>query len=149
MPNAIELLKADHDAVRKLLSQLTETSTGSAKTREKLLTQIEKELTLHNRVEEEIFYPAFRDADGSKHKEMYFESKEEHRAVEALVLPDLKKTKPNSDEFSGRAKVLKELVEHHAEDEEQRMFSQAKECFSESELKELGEKIEKRKKELQ
>lgn len=148
MPNAIELLKADHDTARKLLGQLTETSRGAVKTREKLLEQIEKELTLHNRLEEEIFYPAFRDANGQKHKEMYFESKEEHRAIEALILPDLKKTKPDSDEFSGRAKVLKELFEHHAEDEEQKMFPQAKKCFSETELKELGEKIEKKKKEL-
>ena len=149
MPNAIELLKADHDKVRKLLGQLTETSSGSVKTREKLLEQIEKELTVHTQLEEEIFYPAFKDTDGQKNKEMYFESKEEHRAVEALVLPDLKNTKPDSNEFSGRAKVLKELVEHHAKEEEQNMFPQAKKCFSEAELKELGEKIEQRKKELQ
>lgn len=149
MPNAIELLKSDHDTVRDLLGQLTETSSGAVKTREKLLEKIGKEVSVHNRVEEEIFYPAFKDANGEDNKKMYFESKEEHRAIEALVLPDLKKTKPHSDEFAGRAKVLKELFEHHAEDEEQEMFPHAKKCFSETELKELGEKIEKRKKELQ
>lgn len=149
MPNAIELLKSDHDTVRDLLGQLTETSSGAVKTREKLLEKIGKEVSVHNRIEEEIFYPVFRDANGKKNKEMYFESKEEHRAVEALVFPDLKETKPDSNEFSGRAKVLKELFEHHAEDEEQKMFPQAKECLSEEELKELGEKMEKRKKELQ
>ena len=56
---------------------------------------------------------------------MSAEAKEEHRTVDSLVLPDLKQTSPSSVEFAGRAKVLKELLEHHIEEEEKEMFPQA------------------------
>lgn len=56
---------------------------------------------------EEIRYPAFRKAGGKEQDIMYHEAKEEHRTVDALVLPDLKQTEPSTTEFSGRVKVVK------------------------------------------
>ncbi len=147
--NAIELLKADHDKVRELLSQLTGTTTRAVKSRNDLLDKIATEITIHTRLEEEIFYPAFKDSNGKSHEQMFFEAKEEHRAVEALVLPDLKKTKPDSESFSGRAKVLKELIEHHAEEEESDMFPAARKAMSADQLLQLGERMAERKRELQ
>jgi hemerythrin-like domain-containing protein len=73
---------------------------------------------------------------------------DEARAVDELVLPDLSTTDANSVEFAGRAKVLKDLIEHHAEEEEQEMFPRAKELLSEEELLELGSEMEERKEEL-
>lgn len=146
--DAIQILKEDHQKVKKLLGELTETTTRGTKTRTELLKRIEAEVKLHAKVEEEIFYPAFRKAGGKEEAKMFFEAKEEHRTVEDLVLPDLLKTDPGSDQFSGRAKVLKELIEHHAEEEEDEMFPQAKKLFSKEELVELGERIEDRKREL-
>lgn len=146
--NAIELLKADHEKVRKLLDELSETTTRAAKKRPELLEKIEKELLAHTTIEEEIFYPAFKAAGNGEHREMYYEAREEHRAVEDLVLPDLKKTDPGSDQFSGRAKVLKELVEHHAEEEEDEMFKAARKALSAEQLRDLGAKMEERKKQL-
>ena len=115
--DAITLLKNDHQKVRQLLSQLTEEE--SADKRQTLLDQIAVELEAHTAIEEEIFYPAFRKA-GEQHddEKMYFEAMEEHRAAGDLVLPDLKGTQPDSEKFGGRAKVLKELIEHHADEEE-------------------------------
>jgi hemerythrin superfamily protein len=147
--NAIELLKEDHDKVRKLLAQLAESTTRAGQKRTELLETIARELEIHTRIEEEIFYPAFRDAGKSEERKMYHEAKEEHRAVEKLVIPDLEKTEPGSEEFGGRAKVLKEMVEHHAEDEEEEMFPRAEELFSEEELAELGERMAQRKQELE
>ena len=69
---------------------------------------------------------------------MMAEAKEEHRTVDALVLPDLMKTSPSSLSFSGRAKVLKELLEHHIEEEESEMFPQARELFDAKRLEEMG-----------
>jgi hypothetical protein len=79
---------------------------------------------------------------------MYFEALEEHRAAGDLVLPDLLRTEPSSDEFSGRAKVLKELVEHHAGEEEKEMFPRARKLLDKAELAELGERMRARKKQL-
>lgn len=146
--DAIQLLKDDHDTVRALLEELTGTTERAEKSRSDLLQQIEKEVKIHAKIEEEIFYPAFKEAGGKEHAKVNYEALEEHRAVEDLVLPDLKKTEPGSVQFSGRAKVLKELIEHHAEEEENEMFKMAKEAFSKEELSQLGERMAKRKEEL-
>ena len=79
---------------------------------------------------------------------MFFEAKEEHRAVDKLVLPDLQNTPVTSECFSGRVKVLKELIEHHAEEEEQDMFPRAKEILGKQALEQLGEQMAARKQEL-
>jgi hemerythrin superfamily protein len=147
--DAIELLKRDHDHVRELLDELSKTTKRSVKKRHELLEKIHEELMIHTTIEEEIFYPAFRDADGTEHKEMFYEAQEEHRAVEKLVLPDLEDTDVGADEFAGRVKVLKELIEHHAEEEEKEMFPRARKSFSKDKLKQLGEQLAERKQALQ
>ncbi|GAB2783034.1 hemerythrin domain-containing protein [Halomonas shantousis] len=146
--NAIELLTEDHKTVRELLTQLVSTTERAEKKRPELLEKIELEVLAHTTIEEEIFYPAFKESNGKENDRMYYEAWEEHRAVEELVLPDLKKTDPTSPQFSGRAKVLKEMLEHHIEEEEEDMFEKARETMSESQLNELGERMAVRKKEL-
>ncbi len=147
--NAIELLKADHDKVRGLFEQLTSTTSRGEKTRMQLLEKIRLELDVHTQIEEEIFYPAFREAaQEADDKEMIFEALEEHRAAGELVLPDLLETEVASETFGGRAKVLKDLVEHHAEEEEKEMFKRARQLFDKDRLAELGEQMAARKLEL-
>ena len=147
--NAIELLKSDHQKVRGLLAELAETTHRASKTRIELLGKIALELRVHTTIEEEIFYPAFREA-GEKHEDekMFFEAMEEHRAAGDLVLPDLEATEVDSDQFGGRAKVLKELVEHHADEEEKEMFPRARELLGVDALRELGARMQARKVEL-
>ena len=140
--NAIELLKKDHETVKDLLGKLEETTERAVQTRKKLLAKIEQELKIHTELEEQIFYPAFRQAGSKDDAVMTVEAKEEHRAVEALVLPDIKETPPSSIEFSGRVKVLKELLEHHIEEEERDMFPQARKLLSKQQLEQLGESME-------
>jgi hemerythrin superfamily protein len=147
--NAIELLKEDHKKVRALLSELTDTTKRAEKTRTELLAKIAREIEVHTKIEEEIFYPAFKDAAGEGDDEaLYFEAIEEHRCAGDLVLPDLLATDVTSDKFSGRAKVLKELIEHHAGEEEKEMFPKARELLGNEMLRELGAKMEARKAEL-
>ena len=105
-------------------------------------------LSVHATIEEEIFYPAFRDAVRSKDdKKMYYEAKEEHHVVK-LVLPEVKEGGMAVEEFAAKCKVLKELVEHHADEEEKEMFPEARKALSRAELQELGERMAARKKEL-
>lgn len=146
--NAIQLLKDDHKKVKELLNELVNTTVRADKKRLQLLEKIEQELKIHTQLEEEIFYPAFKQAGNSEHVRMYYEALEEHRAVEELVLPDLKKTGRGSENFSGRAKVLKELVEHHVQEEEKDMFKKAQKSMSKEELKELGARMSERKQAL-
>ena len=146
--NAIDLLKQDHEKVKKLLEDISNTTERAFKKRAELLQKIALELQAHTTIEEEIFYPAFREAGERDELKMYHEAKEEHRAVEALVLPDLLATDPGTVEFSGRVKVLKELLEHHIEEEEEEMFTQARELLSEEELTTLGKAMKEKKMEV-
>jgi hemerythrin superfamily protein len=146
--DAIQLLKADHKKVKELLTELTETSTRATKKRVDLLSEIDVNLKAHNTIEEEIFYPAFKKAGEKEEAKMFYEALEEHRAAGDLVLPDLLNTKPESEQFSGRAKVLKELIEHHVKEEEGQMFKDAKKLFSSEELAQLGKQMEQRKAEV-
>jgi hemerythrin-like domain-containing protein len=147
--NAIQLLKEDHKKVRGLLAELESTTSRGTKKRAQLLATIATELRVHTKIEEEIFYPALRAAgEKNEDEKMYFEALEEHRAAGELVLPDLEKTAPDSEQFSGRAKVLKELVEHHADEEEKEMFPRARKLLSAAELNALGAQMAARKREL-
>lgn len=143
-PDAIALLKQDHEKVRTLLGSL-EKATGAR--REKLLAQIEQELKVHTTIEEEIFYPAFREAAKKKDDQvMVYEALQEHHVVD-LVLPEARQG-DNSEDLKAKAKVLKELVEHHADEEEKDMFPRARKAMSREELRDLGDRMAARKKEL-
>jgi hemerythrin superfamily protein len=147
--DAIALLKQDHKTVKALLAELADTTNRAQKTRTELLQKIATEIEAHTTIEEEIFYPAFKAAgEKADDGKMFFEALEEHRAAGDLVLPDLLKTDVQSDQFGGRAKVLKELIEHHADEEEKEMFPRARELMDKAQLEQLGERMAQRKAEL-
>ena len=139
--DAITLLKADHQKVRALLGELTESSERATTKRGELLAEIERELKIHTTIEEQIFYPAFRDAaEKADDRKLYFEAVEEHHVVDT-VLPELKGTEVGSEAFAAKAKVLKDLVEHHAREEEREMFPRARNLLGRGELVRLGEEL--------
>jgi hemerythrin-like domain-containing protein len=146
--DAISLLKKDHEKVRGLLSQLERAAERNTAKAEQLLAQVDREVKIHSQIEEEIFYPAFRDAAQKRDdRELYFEAKEEHHVVD-LVMPEVRDTDSDAEEFAAKTKVLKELIEHHADEEEKEMFPKARKLFDRAELRELGERLKERKKEL-
>ncbi|WP_397454038.1 hemerythrin domain-containing protein [Pseudomonas sp. NA-150] len=140
--NAIDMLEQDHVRVKDILSQLSDSTERALKKRVELVSKLEMELVIHTRLEEEILYPAFKEAGSKEQDIMYFEAKEEHRTVDSLVLPDLKVTDPGTPEFAGRVKVVKELLEHHIEEEETEMFPQCKKLLGKEKLDELGKQME-------
>ena len=147
--DAIDLLKQDHEKVRDLLDDLEKAAMTEDSDVESLLDEIEAELRIHTPIEEEIFYPAFREAASKKDDtKLYYEAVEEHHVVD-MVLPEIEKGEAGSPEFAAKAKVLKDLVEHHAEEEEKEMFPRAKKLMDKDELVTLGEQLAQRKKELQ
>jgi hemerythrin-like domain-containing protein len=145
--DAITLLTNDHSKVRQMLGQLaTKTPNGGDKS--DLVSRIEMEVKIHSKLEEEIFYPAFKNAVSSDDdKDMYFEAVEEHHVVDK-VLPELKGLDSESDEFHAKATVVKELIEHHAEEEEKEMFIKARSLMGAEKLQELGRMMETRREEL-
>ena len=147
--NAIALLKEDHEKVRGLLTRLEATTERAQDTRKELLAKIAQELQMHTTIEEEIFYPAYKEAVSKRvDSKLYHEALEEHHLVDT-VLTEIGASDPKSEKFSAKAKVLMELVEHHAGEEEKEMFPRAKKVMSASELQRLGSEMKERKGELQ
>ena len=144
--DAVSLLRADHTALRRLLSALKSAPTPTQ--RQRLLANTRQELQAHTAIEEEIFYPAFRAAGRTKRDEQLFhEATAEHHAAE-LVLHEVGSADDAGEQFPGRAKVLKELVEHHAREEETDMFPRARELIGAAELRSLGQQMADRKRAL-
>ena len=148
MPNAITLLKSDHATVKRLLRELEGTTERGTKVRERLLSEIEREVKIHSQIEEELFYPTFKKAaENTEAEDMFYEATEEHHVVD-MVLPELKSTSPKAPEFAAKAKVLKELIEHHAQEEETQMFVKARRLLTDEQLRALGDEMQERKKTL-
>ncbi|MBI1358841.1 MAG: hemerythrin domain-containing protein [Alphaproteobacteria bacterium] len=148
--DAITLLRDDHKTLRKLTSDLADTTERAVETRKKLLDRIEAFLKAHTTIEEELFYPAYIAAsDGDiEAKRQVAEGVEEHRAADRKVIPDLRKNDPSTVQWSGDAKVLKDYVFHHLGEEEEEIFPKMRELMKPAELKKLGEAMLARKEEL-
>lgn len=143
MPRDIlKTLKNEHDDLRKLFSDMEDTTDRAKKSRADLLADIEAGLIPHAKWEELVFYPAFKARADREGLKTHAEAIQEHRAVELTVLPDLKTKPTDSVEFAGSAKVLGEFVDHHASEEEKTMFKMARKLFSAEELAAFDEQYE-------
>ena len=143
--DALSLLKDDHDEMKKLLSELDGTTERGTQTRERLFTTVKEELTVHESIEEEIFYPALKDHP--KLKELTLEAYEEHHVVD-MVMAEIESLPFDDDRWGAKFTVMKENIEHHIEEEEREMFEQAKQVFDPNELEALGERMASRKRQL-
>ena len=139
--DALRLLKADHDKVKKLLSELETTTERGVKTRAELFSTIKGELTVHEIIEEEIFYPELKAHP--KAKDIVLEGYEEHHVVDE-IMAELEDTPVDDETWGAKAKVMKENIEHHIEEEEGEMFKTARSVFDRAELDDLGRRMEAR-----
>jgi hemerythrin-like domain-containing protein len=140
--DAIAMLKADHEKVKELLAELETTTERGAKTRAELFATIKGELTVHETIEEEIFYPALKEHP--KAKELVLEAYEEHHVVDT-AMAELEGLDVSDETWGAKATVMKENVEHHIEEEESEMFKQARQVFDRQELDDLGTRMAERK----
>jgi hypothetical protein len=146
MPDALQLLRQDHQEVKDLFKRFE----GSDDTREKeqICNTAIIELVVHSMIEEEIFYPAVRRelADQEEEVEIMNEAEEEHHVVD-LLIEELNKMSGSDENFDAKFKVLAENVKHHIQEEESMMLPKAAELGSDR-LNELGEAMYERKMEL-
>jgi len=142
-PDAIALLKADHRTVEELFEQF-EGASGSAK-KQKIALQICMELTVHAKIEEEIFYPA---CEGKVEEDLLKEAYVEHDGAKVLIA-EIEAGAPGDEFYDAKVKVLSEQIEHHVGEEEARMegmFSQARKAGLDMDA--LGDQLRARKEEL-
>jgi hemerythrin superfamily protein len=135
---ATALLKRQHREVEKLFSTALKTENPS--TRRKTTDSIIQALEHHTKLEEDIFYPAVREIGTKKAEDMIGEAYEEHHVVK-LVLAELPNVDPQAENFQAKMTVLKELVGHHVEEEEDEMFPMAEKRLGEDRSSELAEEM--------
>jgi hypothetical protein len=142
--DAAALLEADHRKVEGLFKQFE--GAGEAQRKQELARQICRELIVHSRLEEEIFYPACREKDVEA--EALDEAQVEHDLLKVLV-GDLMGREPDSEFFDAKVSVLSEYVRHHVQEEE-KPFSGilAKARQGGVDLDELGKRLQERKQQL-
>jgi hemerythrin superfamily protein len=141
--DAIALLKADHRKVEDLFEQFEGASAPSKK--QKIAMQICMELTVHTKIEEEIFYPA---CEGKIEEDLLKEAYVEHDGAKVLIA-EIEAGSPDDEYYDAKVKVLSEQIEHHVGEEEQRlegMFSQARKAGIDMDA--LGEELLARKTQL-
>jgi len=139
--DAIALLKADHRKVEELFEKYENARGKKADIAKKICM----ELTIHTMIEEEIFYPACREAGVDS--DMMDEANVEHDGAKSLIA-ELEAGSPDDDFYDAKVKVLSEEIKHHVKEEEKRggIFSGAREA--ELDLAALGEQMAARKEEL-
>jgi hemerythrin superfamily protein len=142
-PDAIKLLKDDHRQVEEWFEQFDKSNSASKK--QKLATQICLALRIHTQIEEEIFYPACREA--GVEEDTMDEADVEHNGAKNLI-EEIEAGKPGDDHWDAKVTVLGEMIKHHVKEEEQRdgMFAKAKKA--DLDLDALGEELKARKDEL-
>jgi hypothetical protein len=145
-PDAIELLDADHRAVRRLFDEFRQLSAHKAPAgkRKALAEQICMALTIHARLEEEMFYPPVREA--IRDDDLLDEAEVEHAGARDLIAQILA-MQPDDGLYDAKVTVLGEYVEHHVREEREKMFPRARR--SGLDLARLGEQLRLRKQELQ
>jgi hemerythrin-like domain-containing protein len=144
--NAIDLLTDDHRKVKKLLSDGEATKESNADKRLSIFEELKREMTVHEQIEEQIFYKELREHP--KAKDIVLEGIEEHNVVDT-IMGDLENTEPTDEYWAAKFKVMAENIEHHIEEEEGEMFSTARKVFDEEELERLGERMGTMKKEAE
>ncbi|MFL5796893.1 MAG: hemerythrin domain-containing protein [Actinomycetota bacterium] len=140
--DATRLLEQDHREVEGLFDQF-ESSAGDTDRKGQIANQIIRELSIHAAIEEEVFYPAVRDAiaDGEGIVE---HSLEEHQEVKEL-LSELESMDPGDPGFHQKMEKVISDVKEHVEEEEGEMFPKFREAISATQLEEIGAKLEKAK----
>ncbi len=146
--DACDLLDADHKAVKKMFKEYEELtssrSRSAAQKKKELAMQICQELTVHAQVEEEIFYPALREA--LKDTDLLDEAAVEHQTAKDLIAQIQGAGEPD-EMFDAKVKVLGEYIDHHVKEERGEIFPKAR-AAKKLDLMAMREELETRKEEL-
>jgi hypothetical protein len=142
--NALTLLERDHRELERMLDELEPTTARAVKTRQELFDRVHDALTVHEIIEEEIFYPTLKQHP--KAKDIVLEGYEEHDVVN-ILLGELANLPVDDETWGPKCKVMIENIQHHIHEEETDMWAKARQVFDRGELDQLGDAMAERKRE--
>lgn len=136
--DAIKILIADHRVLQQLMKKVEATSERGVKTREDLFAKIKHEATIHEKAEEKYLYPALLNS--KKNRPDALEHREEV-SIMSRLLKELSKIDASSEGWTAKFTVLKELTDHHIEEEEEEFFPAIRRVLTPEELDAVGDQI--------
>ena len=143
---ATEMLRSDHRKVEALFAQY-ETANGEHSQKETLIKQICRELDLHTRLEEEIFYPIIQFSLNEEGEQLIAEATNAHETIKNII-GQLSNMIPGETSYDTVVQQLKQWVKHHVEEEEKEMLPKAEQQLSDQ-LESLGVRLQQYKQRLQ
>ena len=140
--DAIALLRADHAKVTELFSRFEKARDDAKK--QSLAAEICNELTIHTKIEEEIFYPTVRGVL-TRDTDLLDEADVEHASAKELIA-QIEAGGPDDDKWTAKVVVLSEYIKHHVKEEQNEMFPKVRK--TKLDLRELGNRLAMRKAQL-
>jgi hemerythrin superfamily protein len=138
--DAITLLKNDHRTVEKLFKKFEKTGDDAAAAKREVVDAIIEELSVHTAIEEQVFYPAVREALPDL-DDIVLEGLEEHH-VSKWTLAELADMSPEHERFDAKVTVLIESVRHHLKEEEEDLFPDVRKALGRKALGQIGDAME-------
>jgi hemerythrin superfamily protein len=140
--NLYDSLRQDHQSIKHILDQMVKTSEADITLRTQLFNRLKVEFLAHARAEEKMLYPLLEQHRSSRDQAL--EGEVEHHAAESM-LRELERTDVKDDHWKAKASVLREMILHHVQEEENKLFPKARKIFSEDEAEQLCHRFEDQK----
>jgi hemerythrin superfamily protein len=132
-----DMLKRDHQKVKSLFRDAEDLGDRATKKLGDLYAEIKQELQVHAKIEEAVLYPALESIRAKETKKLAFEAYEEHAVVKMMLL-ELDRAGTKDERFKAKLKVLKDIVLHHAEEEESEIFPKMRRNLSKEQRATIG-----------
>jgi hemerythrin superfamily protein len=143
--NLIQAIEKDHKEVQSLLKKIKDMGDGKPKQRKEMFETLKMELIPHMKAEESAFYPKLKEKKEAK--EDALEAIVEHQVAET-VLKELDKMKGDEEMWTPKFSVLKELIEHHIEEEEEKVFKDTQKTMDHDEMETIFKDFQKQKEKI-
>jgi hypothetical protein len=137
MAKILDTLHQQHEMVKQMFKKIESSEDNAQK--EKLFTELKNNLVPHMKGEEKLFYPLLEDKD--KYKEEVLHGYEEHHAAK-LFVKEIEGMSPSDERWDAKVGVLSDMIDHHVESEEEKIFKYAREYLSNDQMMEIGDKFE-------
>jgi hemerythrin-like domain-containing protein len=141
---ATDVLRQAHERFRALFNDHFGSDRGKKR---EIFRALKEQLEIHARIEEELFYPAVVKVRSDEARSIVREGLHEHQILEGL-LAEIDQMDAGDERYDERITNLRENVERHLQDEEDRIFTQALSHLSDSRLEKIGSDMEARRKKL-
>jgi hemerythrin-like domain-containing protein len=139
-------LHNDHGEVDSLMDRITKSADGAE--REALFEEMKTKLLAHAHAEQEVLYRPLQASKSESSRSFALEGANEHQILEKQLQKLSAEGDKTSEQWAAELKVLRELVEHHVDEEESTGFSCARHDFGKDELEAMAQRFQTRKAQL-